>query len=151
MTPFKALYGHDPPTLLKLTDYPSLVEDVNHQIREHNAILQELKHNLESAQVHMKMQADHHYKDINFVPSDNVYPRLQPYKFKSLAKKLNEKFSPRFYCPFSMLEKVGQVAYKLKILPKARIHPVFHMSQLKRNLHISVPIQPLPLSCADPS
>lgn len=43
MTPFRALYGRDPPILLKLTDYPFSVEDVNQQLLDKNAILDELK------------------------------------------------------------------------------------------------------------
>lgn len=50
MTPVKALYGHDPPTLLHLIDEPSLNEAVNIQIEDHNAILDELKTNLLKAQ-----------------------------------------------------------------------------------------------------
>lgn len=71
MTPFETLYGRDPP-LLKLTDYPSSVEEVNQQLINCNAIIKELKHHLEAAQGHMKEQADKHCRDISFSPGDYV-------------------------------------------------------------------------------
>lgn len=50
---------------------------------------------------------------------------------KSLAQRVNEKLSPRFYRPFTILAKVGLVAYHLDLPDTAKIHLVFHVSQLK--------------------
>jgi hypothetical protein len=44
-----------------------------------------------------------------------VYPKIQPYKLKSLAKRMNQKLSPRFYGPYEIGQKIGAVAYKLKL------------------------------------
>ncbi|GJW66480.1 hypothetical protein Tco_0120904 [Tanacetum coccineum] len=43
------------------------------------------------------------------------------------------KFNPRYVRPFEVLEKFGEVAYKLK-LPKelSRVHNIFHVSNLKK-------------------
>lgn len=63
-TPFKALYGHDPPSIFKWAEEPSMVEEVNEQLRERNTALQKLKFHLEQAQHQMKEQADKKRRDI---------------------------------------------------------------------------------------
>ena len=43
------------------------------------------------------------------------------------------KLSPRYVGPFEILERVGNVAYRLALPPKLdRVHDVFHVSQLRK-------------------
>jgi hypothetical protein len=51
------------------------------------------------------------------------------------------KLAPRYIRPFSTLEKCGTVAYKLNLPPSlARVHDIFHVSQLKKCLKAPVDI-----------
>ncbi|GAV77540.1 Chromo domain-containing protein, partial [Cephalotus follicularis] len=54
----------------------------------------------------------------------------------------NMKLSPRFYGPFEIIQKVGNAAYELNLPAKARIHPVFHVSYLKKKIGSTVQVQP---------
>jgi hypothetical protein len=74
-----------------------------------------------------------------------VYLRLQPYRQGSLVTRRALKLSPRFYGPFIVIRKVGELAYELSLPANSRIHPVFHVSQLKPKIgssNIVVPTLP---------
>lgn len=60
----------------------------------------------------------------------------------------NQKLSMRYFGPFKIIQKIGSVAYILPLPEGARIHPVFHVSLLKKcegDLGSQVNSMPLPL------
>ena len=76
----------------------------------------------------MKAHADKHRSKRVFQEGDQVYLKLQPYVQSSLAARDNQKLSFRYYGPFTVLQRISQVAYKLDLPETARIHPVVHVS-----------------------
>ena len=76
--------------------------------------------------------------------------KLQSYRQRSLKPTALGKLSPKFYRPFQVLHKVGEVAYKLDLPASSSIHPIFHVSCLKAKLGQQVtPISKLPFVSTD--
>ncbi|TYK02417.1 putative mitochondrial protein [Cucumis melo var. makuwa] len=47
---------------------------------------------------------------------------------------MKKQLLPKFYGPYGIIQKIGEVVYRLDLPPEALIHTVFHVSQLKRKL-----------------
>ena len=97
------------------------------------------------AQARMNQQSDLHRIERIFKVGDWVYLRLQPYKQQSIAYRSSNKLSPQFFGPYKILERIGEVAYRLDLPVEFAIHPVFHVSCLKVKLgnhNISIPMLP---------
>jgi hypothetical protein len=142
MTPFMALYGYHPPSITSSLKEKSKVQAVEDHIEHQQQVLQILKDNLTMAQNRMKQQADQHRSERSFEVGDWVFLRLQPYKQMSLKQaKKDNKLSPKYYGPYKVLQKIGTMAYKLELPASSRVHPVFHVSCLKKVIGDKIPVQ----------
>jgi hypothetical protein len=142
MTPFMALYGYHPPSITSSLKEKSKVQAVEDHIENQQQVLQILKDNLTMAQNRMKQQADQHRSERSFEVGDWVFLRLQPYKQMSLKQaKKDNKLSPKYYGPYKVLQKIGTMAYKLELPASSRVHPVFHVSCLKKVIGDKIPVQ----------
>lgn len=69
---------------------------------------------------------------MDFEVGDLVYLKLRPYQQQPLARCPNEKLSPCYFGPYPVEQWIRKVAYKLTLPPIIAIHPMFHVSQLKK-------------------
>jgi hypothetical protein len=142
MTPFMALYGYHPPSITSSLKEKSKVQAVEYHIKNQQQVLQILKDNLTMAQNCMKQQANQHRSERSFELGDWVFLRLQPYKQMSLKQaKKDNKLSPKYYGPYKVLQKIGTMAYKLELPASSQVHPVFHVSCLKKVIADKIPVQ----------
>jgi hypothetical protein len=103
-------------------------------------MLKQVKKNLQAAQNRMTQIANNRRSERSFSIGDYVYLKLQHYRQKSVVHRPSQKLSAKFFGLYLVINKIGNVAYKLELPPSSTIHPVFHVSQLKRHVG-SHPVQ----------
>ena len=131
-SPFQALYGRRPPPLVRYEWGSAANAEVDNYLTNRDALLTELKNHLHHAQQKMQQYANQKRRAVSFEVGEHVYVKLQLYKQTTIARKQNKKLAPRYYGPFPIEGKVGLVAYAFNLPATARIHNIFHVSQLKR-------------------
>ncbi|KOM25331.1 hypothetical protein LR48_Vigan233s000300 [Vigna angularis] len=80
----------------------------------------------------MVRQADKARRPSNVEVGDWVYLKIRPHRQTSMSSTLHSKLAARYFGPFLVIQQIGEVAFKLQLPEAARIHPVFHVSQLKK-------------------
>jgi hypothetical protein len=130
-TPFQALYGRPPPTVVNYLVGSLVIDEVDQALLSRDELLLQLKNNLQQASNRMKQLADKKRRDCVYEVDDWVFLRLQPYRQSTVFRHAHQKLASHFFGPYQILEHVGAVAYKLALPDTARVHPVFPVSLLE--------------------
>ncbi|XP_020963322.1 uncharacterized protein LOC110264970 [Arachis ipaensis] len=112
--PHEALYGFPMPTIPGYTPGSTT-----------------LRYSLQQAQNKMQNQANKHRREKQFEVGQWVLLKIRAYKQRSVTRGKFNKFHQCYYGPYQIVQKVGLVAYRLKLPDACALHPVFHVSVLK--------------------
>nr|GFA65729.1 putative reverse transcriptase domain-containing protein [Tanacetum cinerariifolium] len=108
---------------------------IGHEIVQEttNKIFQ-IKDRLKAARDRQKSYVDNHRKPLEFYLGGRVLLKVSPWKGVVRFGK-NSKLAPRFVGSFEIIERVGLVAYRLKLSQELNgVHDTFHVSNLKKCL-----------------
>lgn len=109
------------------------LDPVEQSLIERDKLLIMLKTNLEVAQNKMKVQANKHKSEMKFFVGDFVYLKLIPYQLQSLTSHTHPKLHHRLYGFYALLERIGSVAYKLRLPARSSFNLFFMLVALKSN------------------
>nr|GEW39214.1 putative nucleotidyltransferase, ribonuclease H [Tanacetum cinerariifolium] len=74
------------------------------------------KEKLKKARTRQKSYADKHRRSLEFQPGDHVFLKVSP-ACGVRRFGMKGKLSPRFIGPFEILDRVGEVSYRLALPP----------------------------------
>ena len=132
MTPYEALYGRkcrSPLCWEKAGERKLLGPEIIQMTSEKIDLICK---RLQTAQSRLKSDYDNSRKKVEFEVGDIVFLKVSPMKGVMRFRKKG-KLSPRFVGPFTILKRIGKVAYELALpLKLAGVHNVFHISMLRK-------------------
>ncbi|GJR34508.1 putative reverse transcriptase domain-containing protein [Tanacetum coccineum] len=128
----KALYGRKCRSPVCWTEVgeaqilgPELIQETTEKIIQ-------IKQRMQAARDRQKSYADLKRKPMEFQVGDKVMLKVSPWKGVVRFGKRG-KLNPRYVGPFKVIERVGEVAYKLELPEElSRVHNTFHVSNLKK-------------------
>ncbi|GJU97734.1 reverse transcriptase domain-containing protein [Tanacetum coccineum] len=132
--PFEALYGRKCRTPIAWAEVgesklfgPDIVQETTDKIVQ-------IRERLKAARDRQKSYADNRRKPLEFSVGDKVLLKVSPRKGVVRFGK-RSKLSPRYVGPFEIVERVGPVAYRLRLPQElVGVHDTFHVSNLKKCL-----------------
>ncbi|WVZ49811.1 hypothetical protein U9M48_001137 [Paspalum notatum var. saurae] len=147
MSPFQALYGRQCRTPLMWEEAgerqffePAMFVEAAENVAK-------VRENLRIAQSRQKSYADKRRRELTFEEGEFVYLKVSPLRG---TKRFHTrgKLAPRYIGPFRITKRVGDLAYELE-LPEhlSGVHPVFHVSQLRKCLRL--PVDQISLEAVD--
>lgn len=133
-SPFKLAMRRQPLMPLEAVKHAdSKCPTVARLTHNHQECIDEARDCLTMAQWNIKRWANVHQRPLEFQAGDKVLLQLTPQIIRRVSKKEAHWALVQCYMgPFVVEKRVGNLAYKLDLLARLRLHPIFHVSLLKK-------------------
>ncbi|GJV77791.1 putative reverse transcriptase domain-containing protein [Tanacetum coccineum] len=132
--PFKAIYGRkcrSPVSWAEIGEGSLIGPELVQKMTDKVVVIKE---RLQAARDRQKSYADNRRKPLEFEVGDRVMLKVSPWKGVVRFEKKG-KLAPRYVGPFEILERIGPVAYRLRLPEElSGVHDTFHVSTLKKCL-----------------
>ena len=144
MAPYEALYGRKCRSPSCWTEVGDKQIEGPELIRETSEKVPLIQERLRTAFSRQQSYADLKRRAVQFNVGDHVFLKISPMKgVMRFGKK--GKLAPRYIGPYQILDRVGNVSYRLALPPHlSQVHPVFHIFLLRRyvpnEMHV-LPVQ----------
>nr|GFC98423.1 putative nucleotidyltransferase, ribonuclease H [Tanacetum cinerariifolium] len=122
----------------RVIEGPEMIEVTNKKVAV-------AKEKLKEARTRQKSYADKHRRSLKFQPGDHVFLKVSPTRGVRRFG-IDGKLSPSFIGPIEILDRVGEVSYRLALPPQlSHVHNVFHVSLLRGYKYHSLHVISYPL------
>ncbi|XP_073120482.1 uncharacterized protein [Henckelia pumila] len=130
MAPFEALYGRTCRSLLFWDDLSEAPVIGPEMIREMSDKVKLIQFRMRTAQDLQSKYVNVRRRPLSFEQGDRVFLKISPFRGWFIKRG---KLSPRFIGSYKILDKVGDLAYRLYLPPTlSGIHDVFYLSMPRK-------------------
>jgi hypothetical protein len=136
-TPFEATYGAQPRIGLALINESPLqgtIPTTKEFIEGHQERFLMVQDALQDTKRSMEKSYNARHMHVEFKVGDLVYLDAENIRTPTMTTGTHNKLSPRYLGPYKVIERVGNLNYKLDLPPGSQLLSTFHVSKLRKHV-----------------
>lgn len=119
--------------MLNSKEQEGLIQSVEDFQDDYNVMVKIVTENISKAQENQAKHYNKKHRDAEFKLGDMVLLSTANINIATTNRKCS-KLQPLFIGPYRIIQVISKVAYKLELPSAMKVHPVVHISQLRRYL-----------------